>query len=238
MNPAGNDNPLYRLLEWLGLHERDVLVAVFIASLAAWGFVELADEVMEGSTMRFDERLLLAMRTEGNPGDPIGPGWFEEVMRDVTSLGGFAILTFLTFAVVGFLFFDRKSHLALYVLLAAGSGILLSSAMKAGFDRPRPDLVPHGAEVYTNSFPSGHSFMSAVVYLTLGALLAGAQQSNLIKAYLTGIALLLTLSVGLSRIYLGVHWPSDVAGGWAAGAAWAILCWLLAQRLRAAGTVE
>jgi undecaprenyl-diphosphatase len=238
MSQVSRENPFYQALEWLGLHERGVLIAAFLASLAAWGFVELADEVVEGSTMRIDERLLLAMRTENDPGDPLGPAWFEESMRDVTSLGSFAILAFLTFAVAGYLFFDRKSHLALYVLLAVGSGVLLSSAMKLGFDRPRPDLVPHGTEVYTHSFPSGHSFMSALVYLTLGALLAGAQESYRLKAYSIGLALLLALSVGLSRIYLGVHWPSDVLGGWAAGAAWATLCWLLAQRLRAAGTVE
>ena len=100
------------------------------------------------------------------------------------------------------------------LLVAVGGGVLLSTLLKIGFDRPRPDLVPHGAVVYA-SFPSGHAMLSAVVYLTLGALLARVQPRRLLKLYLLGLAILLTVAVGISRVYLGVHWPTDVVAGWA-----------------------
>lgn len=116
--------------------------------------------------------------------------------------------------------------------------LLASTLLKQLFARPRPDLVPHAQLVYTSSFPSGHSMMSAVTFLTIGALLAGAQSSLRLKAYLLGSAALLTLLVGASRVYLGVHWPTDVLAGWTAGAAWALLCWAIAEWLRGRGEVE
>ena len=215
-----------------------LLATLALAAAAVWGFVELADEVLEGETHAFDERILLALRSAGDHSDPLGPGWLEELMRDVTGLGGTGVLTFVTLAVAGFLALDRKSHAALFVVAAVGGGMLLSTLLKLGFDRPRPDLVPHGAVVYTASFPSGHATVSAVVYLTLGALLARVQPRLVLKLYLLGLAILLTVAVGVSRIYLGVHWPSDVLAGWAIGAAWALLCWAAALWLQRRGQVE
>jgi undecaprenyl-diphosphatase len=215
-----------------------VLAALALAAAALWGFMELADEVLEGETHAFDERILLALRSAGDRSDPLGPGWLEELMRDVTGLGGTGVLTFITLAVAGFLALDRKSHAALFVVAAVAGGMLLSTLLKLGFDRPRPDLVPHGALVYTASFPSGHATVSAVVYLTLGALLARVQPRLVLKLYLLGLAILLTVAVGISRIYLGVHWPSDVLAGWAIGAAWALLCWAAALWLQRRGQVE
>jgi undecaprenyl-diphosphatase len=148
------------------------------------------------------------------------------------------VLTFVTLAVAGFLILQRKAHAALFVALAVGGGMLLSTLLKMGFDRPRPDLVPHGAVVYSASFPSGHSMMAAVAYLTLGALLARVQPRRRLKLYLLGLAILLTVAVGVSRVYLGVHWPTDVLAGWALGAAWALLCWAGALWLQRRGQVE
>ena len=215
-----------------------VLAALALAASAIWGFTEVAEEVLEGETHAFDEAILLALRSATDRSDPLGPGWLEELMRDLTALGGVGLLTIITLAVAGFLALDRKTHSALFVLAAVGGGMLLSTLLKMGFDRPRPDLVPHGSIVYTASFPSGHSMLSAVVYLTLGALLARVQPRLVLKLYLIGLAMLITVAVGVSRVYLGVHWPTDVLAGWAVGAAWALLCWAAALWLQRRGRVE
>ncbi len=222
----------------LGGQEPAILWALGLASLAAWAFVALANEVSEGDTRAIDRAILLALRTPGHPADPLGPPWLEEMMRDFTALGGVAVLALIVLAVVGFLLLRRKRRTALLVLVASGGGIVLSSVLKFGFERPRPELVPHGSIVYTSSFPSGHSMMSAIVYLTLGALLARAQPDRRLKAYLILLSVGVTLLVGFSRIYLGVHWPTDVLAGWTAGAAWALTLWWLARRLQQRHTIE
>lgn len=229
---------LTRILRFVGRHERGALVTLVLVALGAWSFVEIADEVIEGETLAIDERLLLAMRSDADPSDPVGPAWVEELARDVTGLGGAGLLTFITLAAAGFLVLQRKAHLALYLVLAVSGGSAASTLMKSGFDRARPDLVAHGQAVYTSSFPSGHSMMSAVAFFTIGALLASAQPNLRLKAYLLALATFLSVAVGVSRVYLGVHWPSDVLAGWTAGAAWALLCWGVANYLRRRGNVE
>jgi undecaprenyl-diphosphatase len=227
-----------RLLGWIAAREASVLAALLLAAGAVWLFVEVADEVFEGETSALDTRLMLALRVADDPSDPLGPSWVEELARDVTALGSGGVLAFIAAAAAGFLVLQRKRPLALYLLAAVAGGTVLSSLLKWGFARPRPDLVAHGQEVYTSSFPSGHSMLSAVVYLTLGALLASGQTNRAMHAYLIGLAVVLTLMVGVSRVYLGVHWPSDVLAGWTAGAAWALLCWVAARGLHVRGTVE
>jgi undecaprenyl-diphosphatase len=214
------------------------LVAWLVVAAAVWGFVELADDVVEGDTRAIDERLMLLLRADGERSDPLGPSWLEELARDVTGLGSAGVLTILTLASAGVLVLQRKRHLALYVVGAVAGGSVVSMLLKFGFDRPRPDLVPHGQIVYTSSFPSGHSLISAVAYLTLGALVASGQTNLALRAYLIGLAGFLTAIVGVSRVYLGVHWPTDVLAGWTAGAAWALLCWAVGERLRRRGAVE
>jgi undecaprenyl-diphosphatase len=229
---------LRRLLAWLGAREIETLAALLLAAGAVWLFFEVADEVLDGETVTIDERLLLALRSPADSSDPLGPPWAEEIARDITGLGGVGILTLLTLASAGFLALQRRVHLALYLLAAVASGTLVSTLLKLGFDRPRPDLVAHGQTLYTSSFPSGHSMISAVVYLTLGALLANGQTNLAMRLYLIGLAVFLAVIVGSSRVYLGVHWPTDVLAGWSAGSAWALLCWALAERLRRQGAVE
>jgi undecaprenyl-diphosphatase len=162
----------------------------------------------------------------------------EESERDFTALGGVAVMALLTCGAAGFLLLDRKKGAAVLVLVAVGGGLLLSSVLKRGFERPRPDLVPHGSYVYTSSFPSGHSTMAAATYLTLGALLARVQARRRIKVFLLGFAILITLLVGVSRVYLAVHWPTDVLAGWTLGGLWALICWLVARQLQRHGKVE
>ncbi len=228
---------LSTFLTLLGSHELAVLLAIVGIAAGVWAFGLIADEVMEGDTQPFDRKVLLAMRTPDNL-VPIGPPILQEVARDITGLGGTTLLGLLTVAVAGFLLLDGKKRMALFVCSAVGSGLLLSTALKAMFDRPRPDLVPHIANVLTSSFPSGHSMMSAITYLTLGALLSRSQERKRLKAYLMLLAVSLTFVVGLSRVYLGVHWPTDVLAGWTAGASWALLCWLAARWLQARQALE
>lgn len=158
--------------------------------------------------------------------------------RDFTALGSLGVLTLLVLAAIGYLGLTGKRHAALAVFVAVAGGQLLSTVLKVGFDRARPDIVPHGVFVYTASFPSGHAMMAAITYLTLGALLARVHEPVRIKMYLLAFAVLLTVLVGVSRVYLGVHWPSDVAGGWAIGAAWALLSSLAMRMLQRHGKVE
>jgi undecaprenyl-diphosphatase len=222
----------------LRLNEAGPLLSVLAVSLLAWAFVELADAVMEGDTHAFDRELLLSLRAAGDTTDPLGPSWFEEAARDVTALGGHVVLGFVTLATLAYLVMTGKRSAAVLVVASVGGGMLLSTLLKLGFERPRPDLVPHAAQVYTASFPSGHAMLSAVTYLTLGALLARVQPRRRLKAFLLGLAVILTILVGASRVYLGVHWPSDVVAGWCVGAAWASLCWFIALQLQRRGQVE
>ncbi len=226
------------ILLWLGRLEWPVPLALMIAAGAVWGFVELADAVVEGGTARFDRLILLALRSPDDPTDPIGPVWFEEMMRDFTALGGNGVLTLVTAVAIGFLITERKRRAAMFLLAAVAGGMLISTLVKIGFERPRPDLVPHGARVYTASFPSGHAMLSAVVYLTIATLVARIRPHWRVRAYILLSSVLLTVLVGVSRVYLGVHWPTDVLAGWAAGAAWALVCWAAARWLQYHGNIE
>ena len=235
---AGAQNALVRVFGWIGSREFSVLVVLFALLGALWGFVELASEVVEGDTGKFDRAVLLSMRDAGDLSNPLGPGWVEEMGRDFTALGGIAVLTMATLAIVGYLILDGKRRVALVVVVATMGALGVSTVLKHAFDRPRPELVPHGSIVYTASFPSGHSMLAASTYLTLGALLARVQRRRRMKAYILLVAILATMLVGISRVYLGVHWPTDVLAGWTAGAGWALLCWLLARWLQLHGQVE
>jgi undecaprenyl-diphosphatase len=220
------------------LNQIGPLLSLSACGFFAWAFVELADGVLEGETHALDSEILLALRNPQNLADPLGPGWLEEAARDITGLGGYAILSLLTISTLVYLLMVGKRATALLVLVAIVGGTLLSHGLKLGFERPRPDLVPHATQVYTASFPSGHAMLSAVTFLTLGALLARAEQSRRISAFIMALAIAMTLLVGMSRVYLGVHWPSDVLAGWSIGAAWASLCWFIALQLQRRGRVE
>ena len=229
--------PLHR---WLRLGQREIglLAIILLTAGLLLGFGLIAAEVMEGDTGTFDRTVLLALRNPADPSDPIGPAWVEEMARDITSLGSITVLVLVAVAVISFLALSRQRAAALLVLIAVGGGTLLSSLLKVGFARPRPELVPHAVQVYTASFPSGHAMLSAVTYLTLGALLTRVQSKRRVKTYLLTLAVILTLLIGLSRIYLGVHWPTDVLAGWCVGSAWAMLCWLVALWLQYRGKIE
>lgn len=228
---------LIRFLGWLGSHELGILLAVAGIAGGVWMFALLADEVMEGGTQGLDRKLLLAMR---RPGDlaPLGPPIVQEAARDITALGSIVVLGLITFITCSFLALDGKARMALFLLGSVVTGLIAGTVLKDLFHRPRPDLVPHAAYVATASFPSGHSMMSALTYLTLGALLARSHERRRVKAFFLLLAGFLTFVVGLSRVYLGVHWPSDVVAGWTAGAVWALLSWLVVRRLQGQRNIE
>jgi undecaprenyl-diphosphatase len=220
------------------LLERRVLVSLLVIAGGLWAFLHLADEIREGEQFRFDRAILLLLRNPADASDPIGPVWLESAVRDVTALGGTTVISLVTLATAGYLLLAGKRRMAVLVVASIAGAVLLSFSLKFGIERPRPDLFPHGVEVYTASFPSGHATGSAATYLTLGALLARVQPQRRLKIYLMGVAVLLTLMIGVSRLYLGVHWPSDVLAGWTLGACWALLCWMVALQLQRRGAVE
>jgi undecaprenyl-diphosphatase len=201
------------------------LLAMFAIAALLFAFGALAEEVIEAKPFAFDTAILLALRTAGNPAIPIGPAWLPEAARDITSLGSMAVIGLLLFAITGFLFLDGKRAAAWWIMLAVIGGIVLNDLLKFAIARPRPDVVATTLRVFSTSFPSGHASLSAIVYLTLGALLAQAHDSLTIRVYALSLAVALTLLVGVSRVYLGVHYPSDVLAGWCIGSAWAVACW-------------
>lgn len=211
--------------------EGEVLIALGAAAAGVLAFLLIGGAVSNGGFRSLDEALLLGLRNSTDLSDPIGPAWFEEFVRDITALGSTGVLTLVVIAGAGYLALSGRPLKAAAVVIWSAAGTALSHFSKLGFARPRPELVPHAAEVFTLSFPSGHAMLSAVIYLTLGAMLAGTQDERRVKFYILGFAALLTVLVGLSRVYLGVHWPSDVLAGWALGAAWATLGWLVFRRM-------
>jgi undecaprenyl-diphosphatase len=217
---------------WARRPEPRVLAALLAAAAGLWAFIALSDEVREGELHTLDRAILLALRNPADPSDPLGPRWFEEFMRDLTGLGSVGVLSLVLLAVVSFLLLAGLRRTAVSVLAACLSGAALSSLLKHFFARPRPDLVPHGAYVLTPSCPSGHALLSALVYLSVAALVARQLQRRRLRLHAMAVAVLLTLLIGISRVYLGVHWPSDVLAGWAVGAAWALGWWGIAQALR------
>jgi undecaprenyl-diphosphatase len=225
-------NLLRRLWAFLKRFEARVLIGLMLAAGALWAFLNIADEMAEGETEAIDRHIILMLREPGDLNDPIGSKTVEEAVRDVTALGGTTLVIVVTLvAVLAFAFHKRRRHalvMAGVVLAAWGS----SQVTKALYGRPRPDLVPHEAYVYSASFPSGHSTMSTACFLTLAMLVSSLEPQRRSKALAYGLAGIVVVGVGFSRVYLGVHWPTDVLAGWCLGAAWALAGWLA---LRAMG---
>src|SRR5215207_8095507 len=229
---------VFRRISMRSKLEARTLITLLVIFGTVFVFARLVDEVVQGETRAFDEAVLLVLRDRINLSDPIGPAWLQIMFRDITSLGGHAVVTLITLAVIGYLLMDGKRGAALLVLASVGGGAVLSSLLKLGIDRPRPDLVAHLVEVSTASFPSGHATLAAVTYLTLGALLSRVEARRSAKIYVLTVAVALTFLIGISRIYLGVHWPTDVLAGWCIGAAWALLCGAVAYGLQRRGVIE
>ena len=210
--------------------ELRLLLGLTAASVFLWGFLDVMGEVREGDTYKLDSSILLALRRPGELGVPIGPRWLQETARDITALGGFSILTVVVVATIAMLLLHRRRLQAGIFAAAVLLGQALAEVTKHLVGRDRPDLVPHLDQVYSASFPSGHSAMSPIVYFTLAGILAAGEATRSAKTLLMVLAALLVIAVGVSRVYLGVHWPTDVLGGWAMGTAVALVATLILHR--------
>lgn len=220
----------------LAWKEMGLVAALFCVAALVLGFGLLADEVTEGGTMAFDTRVARFFRPL-EATSPIGPAWAHEMARDVTALGSMVVLCFLLAAVVGYLLLIRKQGAAALMAGSVLGGTIIGFGLKLLFDRPRPD-IPGGIQVFTAGFPSSHAMLSAVTYLTLGALTTRVAAGARLKAYFMGLAVFLTVVIGSSRVYVGVHYATDVLAGWCVGSAWAISCWITALRLQRFRRVE
>ncbi|HEY0291613.1 MAG TPA: phosphatase PAP2 family protein [Hansschlegelia sp.] len=232
-----NSKPLFSVARWTPswrLPEFGTLIAFLACSALGFAFLRIAEEMAEGDVRGFDEAILLAFRDPLDTARPIGPSWLEGSMIDVTSLGGVTVLTMIATLVVTYLVVTARYANAALVTASVVGGAILTRAMKFSFARPRPELVDHLVPVSSMSFPSGHAMTSAITYLTLGALLARTEKRFRVRALIFSVAVLLTLAIGVSRVYLGVHYPTDVLAGWSLGGAWALLCWTVARVLRPA----
>jgi undecaprenyl-diphosphatase len=214
----------------LALARREIgpIAVVLVLGALVLTFRNIAEEVGEGDTHAMDSAILYALRAPGHPEQPIGPWWLTTAATDVTALGSITVLSILVLLVFGLVASLRRPREAIVLLCASVGGMVLTGLLKDFFQRDRPPLILHLAPAINASFPSGHATLSATVYLTLGALIAHFAQRRRVRAYALSAAVLLALLVGCSRVYLGVHWPTDVLAGWCVGSAWALFCWSMA----------
>lgn len=220
---------LRRLLQGLPIEPR-ALVVIGLGGGLVLLFGKIAEDVFSNESHAFDTAVLKAMRTAGDLATPAGPPWLKNAFADITSLGGTTVITLVTVIAIAYLATAGRPRLGVLMGMSVAVGAVVEHLMKLGFDRARPNIVPHLVEVHSLSFPSGHAMLSAMTYLTLGALLAEAQTRWRLRGFIFGTSVTLTLLIGVSRVYLGVHWPTDVLAGWTAGAAWALIFWFFAKR--------
>lgn len=211
-------------------------IAVFV--LAVGIFLALAVSVTSGRHLERELAILRFFRHADDLSRGLGPPIVGTFVRDLTALGGVAVLTLLVSLVLGFLVLRRRYGAVVLIVAATLSGVMFEGVVKTLVSRDRPQIVAHLMEETSKSFPSGHSMMSSLVYLTLGTLLAQTMARRREKFYIVASAALITLLVGLSRVYLGVHYPTDVMAGWAAGVAWAMMFWGLAWWLQSRGKLR
>jgi undecaprenyl-diphosphatase len=205
------------------------LTALFVAALGVMTFIEIADDMTEADGQAFDQQVLALLRPYADdPGRPWGPWWLKEAAADITSLGGISVLGLFALIVIVFLLSQRKWLSSLLLALGLVGGVMLSEGLKAVFERERPPQLMQAVETINASFPSGHALLATVFYLSIAVMLTRAFPRQRFKIFVLGVGILMALLVGLTRIYLGAHWATDVFAGWAVGSAWAMVLWLVA----------
>ncbi len=168
----------------------------------------------------FDIRVLLAMRHPGNAAQPFGPRWLQDALRDFVGLGGIGVLVVFIAGGIGVEWLAGRRRDAAWFLGGVIGAFVIGSVLKHVIARPRPELVPHAAFTFTASFPSGNTLMATVVWLLLALALADAVGRRSVRTLAVAGALLIAFLVGVGRVYLGVHWPSDVIEAWGLGIGW------------------
>lgn len=228
--------PGTHLIRWI--HRQDLGMPVLALSVVAgaWLALEISDELIEGTAHDLDRWIVLALRRTSDSTDPVGPRWLQAAARDVTALGSRAVLTLATTAVAIFFSLMRRHRDALLLVGATVGGVITMSVLKTLISRPRPIVVAGIVDDASSSFPSGHAMLSAVVYLTLGSILSSLVTRRRLRVYISAVALSVTFLVGVSRVYLGVHYPTDVFAGWTLGLSWGLACSILTRRFSSLGT--
>lgn len=221
---------------WLDLRraprELRVVGALLAGVLGAWLATRIVDAIGVARIRAIDRGILIAFRQPDDLAIPIGPVWLLDAARELSSLGSATVLVFVIFSVGGYLLLQKRHAMLGFVLFSTFGGMALTTVLKGWFGRSRPSVVPHLVAVHSMSFPSGHSLLSAVVYLTLGVLIAEVTVDRVTRVYFVTLAALLTGLIGITRVYLGVHYPTDVLGGWMLGLIWALGCGLAARELQ------
>lgn len=211
-----------RLRGWLSASDLtlpSILVAIGVLAVI---FLRMGHEVSEAETDAFDNRILLALRSA--PDDPLGPPWVEAAMMHLSALGSGAVTALVALIAVGFTLLARRPRFALLIATCAIGVSVLMTLLKGLYNRPRPTVVTHIDPPGGLSFPSGHSTISMALYMTLAVLIARTLEERRLRRFVIGTGGFLTMLIGVSRMYLGVHYPTDVLAGWTVGGAWALIC--------------
>ncbi len=227
--PGGQSSLGIRFLKRIDFQLLISFLAILLLILL---FRQIANWIDAGTTDRIDFELLRMCRDETPEMKPRGSPKFVGAVRDFTALGSGTVLTFLVITVSLFYFLQGRWRTGLFLLVTSSLGWGLMEWLKDVYARPRPAVVSHLTPETSYSFPSGHAKMSAVIYLTLGIILAQRSRRQSVKVFWMSIAIVLTLCIGCTRVYLGVHHPSDVLAGWIAGTCWALFVFLIARLWR------
>jgi len=213
----------------LRVRDLRVVAAMLAIGVLALAFLKIGNEISEGETDRIDNAILLALRN--SPADPIGPPAVEAAVMHISALGSGAVTTLVVLIATLFFALAGRWRHALLMVACAGGTLIGMTLLKGFYERPRPTVVTPFDPPGGLSFPSGHSMISAALYLTLGVLVARVLPTRRLRVFAVATGASLTAIIGISRLYLGVHYPTDVLAGWTAGAAWALICGVVVQML-------